>query len=132
MILARTYLIFVAILYLGLALWCTASPQVTSNKVGLELKGGAGNSEFMTVYGGLEFGIALALCYCSIRSQSVYDGLVICTLMHGALVLFRTLSFLRYAEISNMIYRLAIGEWIIFLAGVGLLIYFRQQFSRLN
>lgn len=51
---AKLFLILVAILYFGLAIWCCIRPELTSEKVGFDLVNDSGRSEFMTVYGGLE------------------------------------------------------------------------------
>ncbi len=118
---AKIYLIVVSVLYLGLAIWCTVSPKVTSEKVGFELIGGSGKSEFMTVYGGLEFGLALVLLSTLWRSEMISWGVLACVLIHGSLVLFRSLSFIAFSEIGGMTYKLAIGEWVIFLLGLALL-----------
>lgn len=118
---AKIYLIVVSALYLGLAIWCTVSPKVTSEKVGFELIGGSGKSEFMTVYGGLEFGLALVLLSTLWRSEMVSWGVLACVLIHGSLVLFRSLSFISFSEIGGMTYKLAIGEWVIFLLGLAVL-----------
>jgi hypothetical protein len=118
---AKTYLIVVAVLYMGLALWCTFQPSVTSEKVGFELKGGTGQSEFMTVYGGLEFGLALVLLAALFRPDTVAFGVLACTLIHGSLVVFRSISFFTFEGIGNFTYQLAIGEWIITLIGIAIL-----------
>ena len=43
MMFAKIYSVAVALIYFGLAIWCTVSPEVTSEKVGFELKGGYGS-----------------------------------------------------------------------------------------
>ena len=115
---AKIYLLIVSFLYLVLAIWCSVSPEATSRKVGFELKGGAGQSEFMTVYGGLEFGVALIFALACLRNATVNYGVVACILLHGSLVLFRSISFLRFDEIGSFTYRLAMGEWLVTLLGI--------------
>lgn len=120
---SKIFLISVAVLYILLAIWCTVQPAVTSSKVGFELKGGTGQSEFMTVYGGLEFGIAIVFLLALWRPDTVYFGVLACTAIHASLVVFRTISFLRFAEINSFTYRLAYGEWAIMLVGIAILIF---------
>lgn len=120
---AKLYLAIVSLIYLTLAIWCTVQPGVTSRKVGFELKGGSGQSEFMTVYGGLEFGIALVLVASLFRADSVRLGVFACVLIHASLVVFRTISFLCYSGIEPFTYKLAIGEWIITLVGIAVLFW---------
>lgn len=118
---AKIFVGLVGVLYMGLAVWCSFQPTVTSQKVGFEMIGGSGRSEFMTVYGGLEFGIALLLLATLFRSETVIYGLWTAVLIHGSLVVFRTISFFIYSDIGSFTYRLAIGEWIIFLVSAVLL-----------
>ena len=87
------FLTLVAILYAYLAIWCTWDPQTTSQKVGFDLKPGSGPNEFITVYGGLEMGMALLFLACWINPTASFHSLLACTVMHGCLVLFRTYAF---------------------------------------
>ncbi|MFK7765701.1 MAG: DUF4345 family protein [Mariniblastus sp.] len=124
---AKIYLIAAALVYFALAIWCSVSPGVTSDKVGFELKGGSGQSEFMTVYGGLEFGLALILLCSVFRSDTTTFGLIACILIHGSLVLFRTISIFLFDGIEPMTYKLATGEWVIFLLGLAILWFSRNS-----
>ena len=114
----RIYLIAVAVLYMGLALWCTIQPDVTSKKVGFQLTGGSGKSEFITVYGGLELAMALLLIAGVFRAEWLSASLFACVVMHACLVLFRTYTLIRISDIDGFTYRLAIGEWVILLVGL--------------
>ena len=55
----------VGLMYLALGMWCAISPEKTSAVVGFELIGGAGMSEFLTVYGGLEIGMGMIFLFLS-------------------------------------------------------------------
>jgi hypothetical protein len=115
---AKAYLTVVALLYLGLSLWCSFSPTVTSQKVGFELNGGSGQSEFLTVYGGLEFSLTLILLLGVFKPDALQFSLISCVLIHASLVLFRSIGFFCFTGIEPMTYKLAIGEWVIFLIGL--------------
>ncbi|MEZ6097160.1 MAG: hypothetical protein R3C03_23545 [Pirellulaceae bacterium] len=114
----KIFLTLVGVIYLGLAVWCTIAPKEVSGKVGLSLTPGTGQSEFLVVYGGLEFGLALIFLMPLFRNDSLPHILLACVLLHGALVVFRTVSFFLYSDFASMTYKLAIGEWVIFLAGL--------------
>lgn len=118
---AKIYLVVVSLTYIGLALWCSFQPNVTAEKVGFELISGSGQSEFLTVYGGLEFGLALVLLASLIKSDTVYYGVVACVLIHVSLVLFRSVGFFCFSELDPITYKLAIGEWVITLLGIAIL-----------
>jgi FtsH-binding integral membrane protein len=115
---AKAFLAVVGMLYLGLAAWCSIDPATTSNKVGFELKPGSGQSEFLVIYGGLELAMCLMFLAPMVRHDYLTVSLLACVLIHACLVAFRTASFFLYTDISSMTYKLAIGEWIILIAGV--------------
>lgn len=110
-------------LYMALGIWCAVAPATTSEKVGLTRIGEAGNSEFFTVYGGLEVGIGLALLILAASSSTTLAGVVACLAIHGGLVLFRSISFALYDAAHGFTLRLAIGEWVIFLASLIVYVY---------
>lgn len=123
MLIIKLFIGLVGIMYMGLAIWCSVQPMITSKKVGFQMIGGSGKSEFMTVYGGLEFGIAILLLASLFRRETVTYGLWAAMLIHGSLVLFRTISFFIYSDIGSFTYRLAIGEWAIFLVSAALVFF---------
>lgn len=129
--LSKIYVFVVAVLYLVLAAWCTLQPDVTSAKVGFQLIGGSGQSEFMTVYGGLEFAMALILLATLLPNRDVMDGVWVCVIIHVSLVLFRTVAFFRFSGIESFTWNLAIGEWMIALLGVAIL-YVRNRTADLS
>jgi hypothetical protein len=88
--------------------------------VGFKLEPGSGQSEFIVVYGGLELGLAGILLLPLIRPKQLDSSLLACLIVHACLVLFRSASFFLYSGIQPMTYRLAIGEWIIFLVSAWL------------
>lgn len=115
----RSFLGLVGIAYLALGVWCAVQPVATSEAVGFTLRRGAGESEFLTVYGGLECGLGLAFLWPALFRGDCQPALRLCLLLHGSLVTFRGLSFCLYREIPAMTYGLAAVEWIIFLGAWG-------------
>lgn len=118
---AKYFLTVVALLYAYLAIWCSLSPEITSSKVGLERIEDTGRSEFLTVYGGLEMGLALVFLLPWLGTQHVMTAVLSCTLVHGALVFFRSISLWYYPKVSPMTQQLAAGEWVIFLLSLAVL-----------
>ena len=116
MILAtKLFLTIVGVMYIGLAVWCSVAPETTSRKVGFELLGGSGSSEFLVIYGGLEFAMGLLFLTPWLKDEWLGFALLSCLLIHGCLAIFRTAGFFLYTEIGSMTYKLAVGEWIIFV-----------------
>ncbi len=118
---ARVYLAIVGLAYWALAAWCALLPETTSASVGFDLRPGSGQSEYLTVYGGLEFGLGLVFLWPLWRPETTRFALMVCLAIHASLVVFRSASFLLYADIPSMTYGLAIGEWILMLSSVALL-----------
>ena len=127
LILARVYLAVVGLLYIVLALWCSIEPKQTSQQVGFTLNGDSGSSEFITIYGGLEFGMALIFLLPLIRAEATRFALLNCLVIHGSLVVFRAATLLIYRDVGATTAKLAIGEWVIFLLGLVLLAFFQRS-----
>jgi len=64
---ARIFLAIVGAAYLVLAGWCALMPDKTSRAVGFSLQTGSGQSEFLTVYGGLQLSLGLAFLWPLLR-----------------------------------------------------------------
>lgn len=117
---ARLFLAIVGLVYLLLALWCSVDPASTSRSVGFILQPGSGQSEFLVIYGGLELALGIIFLWPLWQREVTRYALVVCVIVHGCLVLFRTAGFLIFADIASMTYSLAVGEWLIFLVSLGI------------
>jgi Domain of unknown function (DUF4345) len=115
-LIARIFLAVVGAVYMALGIWCSVMPQHTSQVVGFDLKPGSGQSEFLTVYGGLEFGLGLAFLVPLVRPESTASILLACLLSHGGIVVFRTIGWFLFTGISSTTVSLAVVEWVIFVA----------------
>lgn len=127
MFLARIYLALVGLLYAGLAAYCSLKPADAARKVGFERLGDSGKSEFLTVYGGLEFGLALLLLAPLVRPATTGYALFACIAVHGSLVAFRAVSVALHRDISPFTTRLAVGEWVIFLLSLAVWWWVRRS-----
>lgn len=112
---ARIFLAIVGAAYILLAGWCSLMPDKTSKAVGFTLQPGSGQSEFLTVYGGLELALGIAFLWPLYRPAETAFPLFLCLLIHGCLVAFRTAGFVLYTGIPTATYGLAATEWIIFI-----------------
>ncbi|MEZ6046182.1 MAG: DUF4345 family protein [Planctomycetaceae bacterium] len=116
---ARLFIVVVGLLYVVLGVWCAVAPTKTSKYVGFQLAPGGGQSEFFTVYGGLELGLGLAFLIPLFRTETTGTMLLVSLLLHASLVLFRSLSFMLYTDIPSSTYGLAVVEWILLLGSLG-------------
>ncbi len=115
---ARIFLAFVGAAYIGLAAWCSIMPEKSASAVGFVLQPGSGQSEFLTVYGGLELALGLAFLWPLYRPAETALPLILCLLVHGCLVAFRTAGFVMYSNIQSATYGLAMSEWIVFIGTI--------------
>lgn len=111
---AKLFLTFIGLMYVGLSVWCAAKPAAASAKVGLMRSAGQGESEFLVIYGGLELGLAIVFLLPWFKPDTLPTILLICLIIHGCLVMFRLASFAIYSGFSSMTFSLAVGEVIIF------------------
>ncbi|MBX9679209.1 MAG: hypothetical protein K2X38_10635 [Gemmataceae bacterium] len=112
---ARSFLAVVGAAYALLAVWCALLPRNTSRSIGYDLQPGGGQSEYFVVYGGLQIALGLIFLAPLVRPEYTMPSLDACLLIHGILVLMRTISFFLYPGIGSTTYFLAASEWVIFL-----------------
>lgn len=82
-------LLIIGAIYAALGIWCTLAPRKTSKAVGFELVGDGGLSEYITVYGGLEVGLGVAMVVTALSPELRAGGLVFALVLSTALPLFR-------------------------------------------
>ncbi len=112
---ARIFLAVIGVLYVLLAGYCAVMPAKASKSVGFDLQSGAGQSEFLTIYGGLELALGILFLWPLLRPGEESFPLLACLIVHGCLVLFRTAGFFLYHGIPPTTYYFAASEWVIFL-----------------
>jgi hypothetical protein len=125
---SRGLLTVIGAVYLALAAWCALSPEQTSASLGLSLRPGSGQSEFLTVYGGLQLGLGLFFLLPWIRPESTGTVLLASLIVHGSLVAFRTISLPLYGVKTSATLVIAGIEIAIFVATLVVwgLAYFSQ------
>jgi hypothetical protein len=109
------YLAFNAVLYTVFALWCTLAPKQTSEFLGLTYANPAGESEYLTVYGGLQAGLAVFYAFATFLPEHRKSALLMSLALYGGIVLLRTIAGLRlgFGELGNA--RFAYGLEIVLL-----------------
>lgn len=80
-----------------LAFWSVTNVDTTTKAVGLSLQPGAGQSEFLVLYGGLQAAIGALLLIPAVCNRNVALALKACVLLHSFIVAARLLSLVLYA-----------------------------------
>jgi hypothetical protein len=114
----RAYLLVSAVLYVAFAVWCTLAPTKTASFLGLSFRSGSGKSEYITVYGGLEFGVAMFFLAAALRPELRWAGLVFAILFYAGLVIWRVPTLLFISGVERPTYLFAAGEAVLLAAGI--------------
>lgn len=114
------YLWINAICYLVLGVMCAARPRNVAEYVGFQL-GPGGVSEFVTVYGGLEFGLGLFFAFCAWYPDQVRTGIVFAACLYVPLALCRVVSLFATSP-SNHNYQLAAVEVTLTIGAIACLL----------
>ncbi len=104
----------IGLLYVALGVWCTADPRGVAQRVGFTLDSDSGVSEFVTVYGGLEVGLGVALLLTSFAPSLQAGGLVFGAIFSVALPLFRFATVLKL-DVGRGVYGLFAVEILLAL-----------------
>ena len=86
---AAAFLWVNAVMYLGFAVWCTVLPTKTAEAIGFAFSKASGKSEYVTVYGGLEMGLALFFLFAALSPSLRTAGIVFALVLYGCLALWR-------------------------------------------
>lgn len=100
----RAYLFVNAVLYVLFAAWCTFAPDKTAAGIGLAFRSSSGRSEYLTVYGGLQFALAIFFAIASLRAEYRTAGLLFALCLYVSLVAFRLVTIATIPGIERMTY----------------------------
>jgi hypothetical protein len=115
-----------AIAYAGLSLLCVVRLRATATSLGYITLGSGGVSEFATVYGGLQLGLALFFAVCAMSPAMQRDGLIFAICLYVPLALFRTISLVATGG-STVTWSVFALEIALMLASVGLWFAYRPN-----
>lgn len=113
------YLYLNAGLYLLLAGWCTFAPARTAAALGYRALSRSGQTEYLTIYGGLQLGLAFLFAWFA-WTQQMRTGLVIAIAVYLPIVVYRNLSLLRWWPVEPTTLLLATTEWLMLAAALWL------------
>ena len=105
------------VLYMVSGIWCSLQIDNASSFLGFDLVLPNGFSEFLSVYGGLQVGLGLAMLVTSFQGRYVEGSLYFSAIFSSCLALFRLISFCLYSVVSDFLIMLiietiiAVGLW---------------------
>ena len=111
----RAVLVLFGLLYLVLGIWCIAAPESTARKVGFELVGGAGRSEFIVVYGGLEVALGAFFLLCGLDASLRRAGVLLAAISSFSLAIARVATLLLVPDVPGSTYPFFAAEVVMSL-----------------
>jgi hypothetical protein len=115
------YLYINTFLYLLLAVWCIVKFEGTSSFLGFSFSNNSGKVEYLTIYTGLQAGLALFLGFSGYYESLNIAGLVLCVAMYGCIVVTRTTTAIYYGNLTKATYMVGGLEYVLGIWGVVLL-----------
>lgn len=122
----RAYLLANAVLYVLFAAWCTLAPEKTASAIGLKLESPSGRSEFITVYGGLEMGLAVFFALAGLKPAMHEAGLLFALCLYGAITIWRVPTLVAFRGIGPLTFATA-GLELVLAIVAGALWWTRTQ-----
>ena len=117
---STVYLWFNALAYAVFALWCTLRPASTSQALGYLSLSPSGQSEYATVYGGLQWGLALLFALFAMKPELRRTGVLAAILLYAPIVLYRQFSLAQNAPVETLTYAVAVLEVILLIAAISI------------
>lgn len=118
----QAYLYLNAVLYAALAAWCTLAPRSTAAAQGFHQLANGGRSEYLVIYGGLQFGLAVFFWYVA-RLPDPRVGLVFALALYVPIVLVRLVTVARFRPVGRT--TLAVAGLEVVLLAMAVVLWFR-------
>lgn len=123
--LAAMYLYLNAVLYAVFAIWCTWRWQSTAQSLGYVGLNDSGRSEYLVIYGGLQWGLAVLFWLLAHRSEFHALGLWVSLGIYVPIVIYRWVSIMVWRDVSGLTLAVALMETAL-LIGAALLLWVRR------
>ena len=102
------------------AFWCTFARKRTARSIGYVELSNAGNCEYLTVYGGLQWGMAVMFATVAAHRAPASLALSIALGLYVPIVAYRWITVVRFAPVGGMIKGVAVMETLLLAAAFGL------------
>lgn len=119
---AAPFLYLNAALYLLFAAWCTVGMSRTAPAMGFTALSNSGRSEYLSIYGGLQIGLAIAFWLLARNPNWHGPGILFAIALYAPIVLFRLISLARFWPVGPVtlctaaleVVLLAVALWLHF------------------
>lgn len=117
----RAFLFLNAGLYGLLALWCTVRHDTTAQASGYVTLNASGHSEYLVIYGGLQWGLAGFYAWLGANPALHHTGAVFSVILYAPIVLYRLVTVGRFWPVSSLTLGIAGLEVALLLGAVWVL-----------
>jgi hypothetical protein len=118
---ASVYLYFNSALYLLFAIWCTLAPQKTAQSLGYSALSSAGRSEYLVIYGGLQFGLAILFALLARDPSLLRFGLKVSLFLYLPIVAYRIVTVWRFWPVPPLTLGTGVLEFCLLVSAASLL-----------
>jgi hypothetical protein len=99
---AAAYLWINAAFYVMFAIWQTLSPSRTAAAVGYATLDNSGRSEYLVIYGGLQFGLAAFFAWTASQAALNRIGVIFALCLYAPIAIYRLVTIGRYWPVSRV------------------------------
>ncbi|GAA4857300.1 DUF4345 family protein [Luteimonas vadosa] len=114
------YLWINALMYAVFGVWCALRLEPTAQNLGYTMLSNSGRSEYLTVYGGLQWGLALVFAWLAFKPELHRTGVLVAIALYAPIVLHRTISLVRFGPVESLTKVIAGLEVLMLLAAIAL------------
>jgi hypothetical protein len=115
------YLYLNAALYIVFAVWMSLAPWRTASAMGFEQLTSSGRSEYLVIYGGLQFGLAVFFGFMASASPMHRTGVLFALCLYAPIVLYRVITVWRFWPVKGLTLTVAALEVALLLGAAVLL-----------
>jgi hypothetical protein len=114
------YLYLNSVLYALFALWCTLQWKGTAANLGYLSLDNSGRSEYLVIYGGLQWGLAGCFLFFATDPQLLAAGLRFALAIYIPIVAYRLITIWRFRPVRKITTMVGVLEAVLLALGIGL------------
>ncbi len=114
------YLWINALIYVLFGLWCALRLNDTASNLGYTALSDSGRAEYLTVYGGLQWGLGLMFAMFALKPELHRTGLLVAMALYAPIVLHRAIGIMRFGPVETLTKAVAGLEIAMLVAAVAL------------
>jgi hypothetical protein len=113
---AQAYLYLNSLLYAAIAVWNTVAPQRAASRLGYDLPSESARSEFLTVYGGMQIGLAFLFLILARDPANSRLGLLVSMGFYFPVLSYRVMTGFHHSPAFGLLRGAVVIEALLLLA----------------